>query len=94
MTLSTRLSVMSIGVSLLVLAGAAAALADEVVTADYRFERPDVSTVRIGADVYDRVTIPACSNGGQVGEPALPRARSTNPAAKRRRRLQHPRDLR
>ena len=39
---------------------------------DYSFERPEMSKVKIANVVYDRITMPECSSGGQAGEPALP----------------------
>jgi len=39
---------------------------------DYDFDKPLLSRVDMGGTVYDRVTVPGCTNGGTAGEPALP----------------------
>jgi hypothetical protein len=43
---------------------------------EYGFEKPLLSRIEAGGVVFDRVTIPGCTNGGLAGEPALP-ARGT-----------------
>lgn len=45
---------------------------NQQITADYSFERPQISEVTIGDDLYHRVIIPNTPNGGQPGQPALP----------------------
>ena len=45
---------------------------DRQITLDYTFERPLISEVTIGDDIYHRITMPGAPNGGQPGEPALP----------------------
>lgn len=39
---------------------------------EYEFAPPTVTQVRVGDAVYDRVTMPGLTNGGNPGEPALP----------------------
>ena len=39
---------------------------------DYAFDRPVISQINIGGQLYDRVTMPGVSNGGNIGQPALP----------------------
>ena len=41
-------------------------------TLDYSFDRPQVTTVRIGDIEYQRVVMEGATNGGAVGSPALP----------------------
>ncbi len=41
-------------------------------THDYTFDRPQVTTVRIGDAQYHRVVLEGATNGGAVGSPALP----------------------
>jgi len=41
-------------------------------TLDYTFDRPQVTTVRIGDTLYHRVILEGATNGGPVGSPALP----------------------
>jgi hypothetical protein len=47
------------------------ALAGEVVV-DYRFERPEISQITIGSEVFDVVTMDGAPAGGQIGQPSLP----------------------
>ena len=44
----------------------------EQLTIDYSFDRPELSKVTLAGQTYDRITIPGCPNGGNVGDPALP----------------------
>ena len=46
--------------------------ADTQLTVDYSFERPQISKVTIGGELYDRITMPGVPNCGNTGEPALP----------------------
>jgi hypothetical protein len=55
---------------LLLLLGAFAGAGE--LTLDYAFERPVISTVRIGDITYHRVVMEGASNSGPVGSPALP----------------------
>ncbi|MCK4341092.1 MAG: hypothetical protein KAY37_05135 [Phycisphaerae bacterium] len=55
----------------LALASSAFAAAERL-TVDYSFDCPAISAVTLGDRQYDRVTMPAVPNCGQVGEPALP----------------------
>jgi hypothetical protein len=41
-------------------------------TLDYSFDCPQVTTVRIGETLYQRVIMDGAANGGPVGSPALP----------------------
>jgi len=41
-------------------------------TLNYAFDRPQVTTVRIGDTQYHRVILDGATNGGPVGSPALP----------------------
>jgi len=56
----------------LVLAAVCSAFASEQTTVIYTFEQPVVDKVSVGSDIYDRVAMADCPNGGDVGEPALP----------------------
>jgi hypothetical protein len=51
--------------------GPASAAAREV-TVDYSFSAPEVTEVFLDGRRYDRLVMPACPNGGNVGEPSLP----------------------
>jgi len=42
------------------------------ITVDYSFQRPEVSQVVLAGQRYDRLIMPGCANGGDVGGPALP----------------------
>ena len=58
--------------------GPAAALSSgDPVTVTYSFERPEITPVTVDGVMYERVTIPGCTNGGLAGQPALP-ARGAN----------------
>jgi len=41
-------------------------------TLEYHFDRPQVTTVRVGDAEFHRVRLPGATNGGPVGSPALP----------------------
>jgi hypothetical protein len=41
-------------------------------TIDYLFDRPELTQVNLGDQLYDRLTMPDCPNGGLPGQPALP----------------------
>lgn len=45
----------------------------EQLVVTYEFDYPHFETVTHGGQTYDRVTIQDAPNGGQIGEPALPR---------------------
>ncbi|MEA3297366.1 MAG: C25 family peptidase propeptide domain-containing protein, partial [candidate division Zixibacteria bacterium] len=55
----------------LVVAFCVASASDQVVV-EYSFERPDVQTVTIDGEMYDRVIMEGAPNGGNAGQPALP----------------------
>ena len=66
-----KVGVVGVLLAVAVVAGATRAAAEQL-TVEYSFERPEVSSLEIGGQMYDRVTMPGCSNGGNTGEPALP----------------------
>ncbi|MCK4341953.1 MAG: hypothetical protein KAY37_09550 [Phycisphaerae bacterium] len=41
-------------------------------TVEYTFDRPVISEVKLGGQLYDRVTMAGAPNGGNAGQPALP----------------------
>jgi len=53
-------------------AASSAATVPEPLTLDYFFDRPEVVPVIIDGQTYDRVIMPGCPNGGDIGHPALP----------------------
>jgi len=53
-------------------ASSSALAADEQVVQTYSFERPQIVEVTIEGQVYHRIIMPDCTNGGSVGHPALP----------------------
>jgi len=57
---------------LAVLAAPAASASGTQVSVDYSFERPQITEVTIAGQVYHRISMPDCANGGEVGHPALP----------------------
>ncbi|MGD8452606.1 MAG: C25 family cysteine peptidase [Phycisphaerae bacterium] len=62
-----------IGLGLLLLAGVATTVAaQEPLSVDYAFDRPNVVPVAVGDQTYDRVVMPGCANGGNAGQPLLP----------------------
>ncbi len=46
--------------------------ADDQLTVEYSFERPQITEVTIERQVYHRISMPDCPNGGEPGHPALP----------------------
>jgi hypothetical protein len=50
----------------------ATAAAGEV-TVQYTFSAPEVTEVVLAGQRYDRLVMPGCANGGDVGQPSLPR---------------------
>ena len=62
---------MAILACMFIVPGAALAT-DHQLTLDYSFERPEVTEVTIDGQVYHRLSMPNCPNGGNIGQPALP----------------------
>ena len=63
--------------ALSVLLGGAAptwAAATDTLQVEYRFDEPELTQVKIGTEVYDRITLPGAAADGEIGAPALPAA--------------------
>ncbi|MGD8452607.1 MAG: C25 family cysteine peptidase [Phycisphaerae bacterium] len=61
------------GMGLLLLVGVATTVvAQEPLSVDYAFDRPDVVPVAVGDQAYDRVIMAGCANSGNAGQPLLP----------------------
>ncbi len=48
--------------------------ADRTIETEYEFQNPQISTITIDGEVYDRFAINGAPNSGRVGEPSLPTA--------------------
>lgn len=55
-----------------VLTTASLSAADQQLSLDYAFQRPNVSQITLEGRLYNRIEMPNCPNGGEIGHPALP----------------------
>ncbi|MFH1373268.1 MAG: C25 family cysteine peptidase [bacterium] len=65
-----RRHLVTMAVALLIISSTA--LSAERVSVEYTFERPQIQSVTIEGNLYDRLVMPEAPNSGQIGYPALP----------------------
>ncbi|MBN2446659.1 MAG: hypothetical protein JXO22_08035, partial [Phycisphaerae bacterium] len=53
-------------------AGQFAAASDAAITVDYAFDHPEIASVEIAGEMFDRVIMSGVANCGNAGQPALP----------------------
>ena len=70
--LSWRRSCMLAVAACMILAPLAAVAAEQTLSLTYAFERPELVEITIDGQVYHRIAMPDCTNGGTAGQPALP----------------------
>ena len=67
-----RLWIIATALITLLLLAAMPAVADDKLELDYTFERPEIQSVSILGEMFDRVIMENAPRGGVIGEPALP----------------------